>query len=157
MKELNELCDMLDNLYPIIKNEIKEHIFPTYTTKVIEILDSIDHKKYEPIDNESTICTICQEDIIPGMLIPIIKCNHVFHYHCLVKYYFSGCTTCPTCRYKLYEVPDFNVFSIHNVDLIRERVKRILGLHNSNTHPRGQLIRVNTLYKRSQHYDPSIW
>lgn len=158
MKELNELCDMMDNLYPVIKNEIKEHIFPTYATKVIETLDSIDHKKYEPNDNnEPVTCTICQDDINPGMIVPIIKCNHVFHYHCLIKYYFSGCATCPTCRCTLYEVPDFNISDIHNIDLVRDRVKRILGIHDHRTYPRGELIRINTLYKRGAHYDPMIW
>lgn len=156
MKELDELCDMMDNVYPVIKNEIKEHIFPTYATKIIEVLDSIDYKKYEH-DAQPTICTICQEDVEVGMPIPIIKCNHVFHYHCLIKCYFSGCSTCPTCRYKLFEVPEFDISSIHNIDLIRERVKRILGIRRSRTSMRGELVRVNTIYKRSTHYDPSVW
>lgn len=44
-----------------------------------------------------TECCICFEEYHRGMVMKTLKCNHVIHYPCILRWYQKA-STCPMCR-----------------------------------------------------------
>ena len=57
-----------------------------------------------PVETDST-CSICFENIGEGVQ---LKCNHVFHDHCIGKWFMKK-TTCPLCRYDIIKGPHVQI------------------------------------------------
>ncbi len=66
------------------------------------------------IENE---CSICFEEIISEKSIYVLECNHIFHIHCLNKWYDSPHSNylCPLCMVKrdIIQIEDFNIIESH--------------------------------------------
>ena len=58
-------------------------------------------------------CSICFEEIISEKSIYVLECNHIFHIHCLDKWYHSPHSNylCPLCMVKrdIIQIEDFNI------------------------------------------------
>jgi len=68
--------------------------------------------------NECTLmeeCSICLHGIKHTRRDKKIECGHAFHPCCINKWKKSGGVTCPICRKKLKDVPQYSItFTIHN-------------------------------------------
>lgn len=49
---------------------------------------------------ETSICTICQDDLELNQVVKRTPCKHIFHSRCLSTWLESN-HTCPICRYQL--------------------------------------------------------
>ncbi|KAL5977620.1 hypothetical protein ACLOJK_041518 [Asimina triloba] len=50
-------------------------------------------------DDHHHDCSICLEECSVAMKMP---CSHAFHYACILKWFNSGKTTCPICRFQFW-------------------------------------------------------
>lgn len=76
-------------------------------TSITTLLNSMEKMKVEDVDTSCSIeqCTICLEEFCNGSELDIvrIKCMHIFHEHCIVRWLqhcdnVNQLKTCPLCR-----------------------------------------------------------
>lgn len=65
---------------------------------------------YYEKDEEISECSICLCKIEEGDEVRILKCDHLFHFHCLDRWLAHGRSTCPLCRTHV-PPPDLCCFS----------------------------------------------
>ncbi|KAI9737121.1 MAG: hypothetical protein M1834_000712 [Cirrosporium novae-zelandiae] len=49
---------------------------------------------------QQLVCVICLDPILPNQQIRALRCNHVFHKHCIDDWYLRQQVDCPLCKVK---------------------------------------------------------
>ena len=75
-----------------------ENIYISDIERPIIILDHIQYDKINQTNQKN--CSICLEEYKKNDNVNILKCNHIFHIHCLNLWLYNN-TTCPLCRCNL--------------------------------------------------------
>ena len=65
-------------------------------------MENVNLRKYDPQNDSQQTCIICLEDFTTGENVRCLDCdqNHIFHSHCLSKWFRRGDKSCPLCRAK---------------------------------------------------------
>ena len=95
-------------------------------------------------------CIICFENFSPEDKIIVNKCNHIFHYDCLKKWFIplnsiNVNNTCPECRKELFDLKNINNNNLekNNLELINNNQNNNLVLINNNQNNNLVLINNN--------------
>ncbi|KAJ4906193.1 hypothetical protein Rs2_09851 [Raphanus sativus] len=63
-----------------------------------EALMDLGSSMKEPIPEDAgEVCSICHDSFSGTGVVNSLRCNHVYHHHCIVKWFHHN-LTCPTCR-----------------------------------------------------------
>ena len=97
----------------MIKEKRKRQINQLFSTELKPIRYSEDVGKY------NVSCSICLEDYTSKSLVCVTKCNHVFHYDCLKKFFDENILEprCPNCNNHL--LPDLSADVPQDQQVIR--------------------------------------
>jgi len=108
--EINYEYHDIQQLLDINENVLHYNLFSNYEDVKItlneEEFDNIETIHYENLNNNSIDeCLICTEQFVQNDIIKKIKCNHLFHTHCIKPWLCEESNKCPICR---VEVHNFN-------------------------------------------------
>lgn len=78
-----------------------------------DMIMALPHEVYDPskiaqqddmidltIDNDTTTCSICLDDYVPGDAMIVLACHHKYHVNCITSW-LKRDSTCPLCKQRV--------------------------------------------------------
>jgi hypothetical protein len=101
MRLNNTISDTISNLFTIFmedhfNEDIGEDVKITLSEAEFNNLSTI----LGPVDEEKLKeCNICLEQITPNDKLVVLKCDHIYHKHCIKEWLCNQSTKCCVCRF----------------------------------------------------------
>ena len=91
------ICISMVSIYYFIVNYICINIKKMYHNMVINILIK-EINKDEIVDKINNTCSICLGEYIDDRKMSRLKCGHIYHKECIMKWINNNNNECPLCR-----------------------------------------------------------